>query len=267
MESDRQQLLNHLRPNIIAQIFEIETETDLHIRFMNLPISSEVLATYTFDPHSQIPTIAIRNNAKDVDIAHELMHMRLELIESYNVLAWRSSSGQTAEHKAIMRTIRTFVDDEVVHARLFTAGFLLDGEVIRPQLFNDRCINIIRNLRNSKTLKNDGMAHQDKYGCGDLYRAMLLVQCYLIRMNYHDILAKERLILMDDFVDTFRQFRPNQFEKAQRILSIFRSYDVHSVHGHAEILSKLAIMEEVNQFMGVSTYQKVDGKYILPFPF
>lgn len=260
------QLLARLRPTVKALIAELEAATDLHIRFVKLPISSEVLATYAFDPHSQIATIAVCDNAEDVDVAHELTHMRLELMETYKVLAWRSASSQTMEREATMRTIRNFIDDEVVHSRLVAAGFRLDGEVIRPKLFDDRCITIPNHLRAAKSLKNDGMAHQDKFGCGDLYRALLYVQCYFLRANYEEALTQERLDLLDDFVDTFRRFRPRQLRKAQSILSVFESHNVQSVEGHAEILRALAELEKVDQFMGISAYRKQNGMYVLPYP-
>ena len=266
MELDRHQILLRLRPFVKAQIAEIEGATGLEIRFEDLPTSSEVLATYAFNPHANTATIAMRDGSEDVDFAHELLHMRLELIDGYNVLAWRSPEYQTPERYATMRTLRAFTDDEVVHNRLVAAGFRLDGEVIRPQLFTDRCVNVPKNLRAAKSLKNDGMSHQDRFGCGDLYRAMLFVQCHLLRTNYAEILTPERLELLDDFIVTFRRCRPRQFRKAQRILSTFETYDVQTVEGHSAILRELASLEKADQFMGLTAFKKQNGAYILPFP-
>jgi hypothetical protein len=133
-------------------------------------------------------------------------------------------------------------------------------------LFADRCVTVPTNLRAAKSLKNDGMAHQDKSGCGDLYRAMLFVQCQLIRTNPVHSLAKERLDALDDFLGTFRRCRPRQLRKAQTILGSFERHDVQSVAGHAAILRELATAEKVDQFMGLSAYRKQDGRYVLPWP-
>lgn len=266
MDIPRQEVLPRLRPLVAALLATIEDATDLQVRFSRLPATSHVSAGYAFDPHNNAATVSLGTSWDDVDVAHELTHMQLELVERYSVLAWRTPDSQTTSRYAIMQTIRGFTDDEVVHSRLRTAGFRLDGEILRPQLFADRCVTVPSNLRAARSLKNDGMAHQDQSGCGDLYRAMLFVQCHLIRTNHVDSLGKERLDVLDDFLAAFRRFRPRQFRKARAILDTFQRHDVHSVTGHAAILRELAAAEEVDQSMGLCVYRKEGGRYVLPWP-
>ena len=194
------------------------------------------------------------------------MHVQLELVDGYSVLAWRHGIPQTPSVLAAMATIRTFPDDELVHSRLVADGFKLDGEVLKPQLFDDRCTKVPCYLREGKSLRHDGMGHLDTFGYGDLYRATLFVQARRVRDRYSDLLSSEPLALLDDFLNTFARFRPRQHRRALSILQLLKDYDVHTVDGHAMILAGLVTAENLGQFVGLSSYVKDNGRYHLPWP-
>jgi len=266
MDISRDDVIEHLRPVVRDQLKLIEQTTGLKVRFVLLPGTSHVDATYTFNPHENLPTIGLATKWEDVDVAHELVHMQLELVDGYKVLAWRRNVKITGALDAAMRALRILPDDEVVHARLLASGFELDGEILKHQLFDDRCKTIPARLQSASSLKNDGMAHLDCFGFGDLYRAILFVQVQLIRDGYSYILSAERLTVLDHFLDAFSISRPRQYRKAKRILQMFQEHDVQTIYGHSEILVELTALEKVNQYMGVSSYYRENKNYILPWP-
>ncbi len=192
--------------------------------------------------------------------------MQLELVEGYKVLGWRRDVPQTDAMLSVMAKIRTLPDDEVVHSRLLSQGFKLDGEVLKPQLFGDRCTNVPKRLRSASSLANDGMAHLDGHGFGDLYRATLFVQIQLVRDSSSDALAPERTSLLDDFIDAFRRHRPRQHGKAKRNLQLFSEHDVQTIAGHAAILTEITRIEELDTSMGVGAYVRHKRSFILPWP-
>lgn len=266
MNVAREDIIARLRPSVEKQLTCVERQTGLQVRFSRLPTTSHVAATYTFNPHDNVATVGLASKWKDVDVAHELLHMQLELVEGFSVLAWRRNVAITDALNAAMQKLRTLPDDEVVHERLVAAGFQLDGEVLKPQIFDDRCKTVPKRLRSAYSLKNDGMAHLDPFEFGDYYRASLYVQVQLIRDKYSEMLFAERLTVLDDFLESFRRFRPRQHRKANRILQLFQEYNVQTIDGHSQILVQLTQLEKLVQDMGISSYSKQNGKYILPWP-
>ena len=64
----------------------------------------------------------------------------------------------------------------------------------------------------------------------------------------------------------FARFRARQHRLALRMLELFEHHDVSTADGHAMILAELATTGSVSQFMGVSSYVRQKGRYILPWP-
>jgi hypothetical protein len=202
-----------------------------------------------------------------VDVAHELMHMRMDLLEGFSLLAWRRDVPHTEAAEAALGRVQTYVNDEVVHRHLVDAGLKLDGEVLRPPLFDDIYANVARYLEEGRDRANDGMAHLDKLGYGTLCRAAFLVQAELVLKNYRTQLPESRVKLAERFIRVFRAQRPEETARADAVLALFQQHDVQSPAGQREILRRWAALEGLDQFVGVSIYQKTPaGSYILPFP-
>ena len=70
--------------------------------------------------------------------------------------------------KEAVELVKSYVDDEVVHARLVDDGYELDGEVLRSQLFDDIYTNVPKYLEEFRPRSDDGMAHLDAISYGDL---------------------------------------------------------------------------------------------------
>jgi len=235
--------------------------------FSALPPTDSVLARCTFNPFRNEPQIQLRRGWQDVDVAHELMHMRMELLEGFSVLAWRREVTHTEAVEAAFGRVQTYVNDEVVHRHLVEAGLKLDGEVLRPPLFDDIYANVARYLEEGRTRPRDGMAHLDKLGRGALCRAAFLVQAELVLQNYRSQLPPSKVQQAERFVRAFRAHRPEETTKAEAVLALFRQHDVQKPAGQREILRGWAKMEDLEKFVGPSAYKKTDkNHYILPFP-
>lgn len=212
------------------------------------------------------PKIHLRGGWEDVDVAHELMHMELELIECYSVLAWRRNIKTSDSIEKAFGRVRAIVDDEVVHARLVGYGYRVDGEVLKCQLFDEVYTKAASRLKKHRARFDDGMGHLDNISYGALCRSSFLVQAHLILKSYRQQLEDHHLKRLKRFIDAFETHLIPETKKAHRILAIFEEHDVQSVGGHKQILLKWAQMENLDQFVGVSSYRRHGSGFCLPFP-
>jgi len=263
---NRDNVIGRLRPSVKNLLSAIEGNTGLQVRFESLPRRSYVVAEYRFDPIHNTATVFLGDGGEDVDVAHELTHMKLELVEGYHVLAWRRNVVVTSRVETAFGRVRAYVDDEVVHARLVEDGYELEGEVLRHQLFDDVYTNVPRYLEQYHPRSEDGMTHLDSAGYGDLCRSSFLVQAELILESYGQDLSRDRLERVKHFIETFRAHRDQEAVKADEILGFFKRYDVQSVEGHKQILLQWAEMEHLDRFVGISAYRFQGGAFILPWP-
>jgi len=262
---NRSDVIGKLGCRVSTMLNEVEKACGLQVRFQALA-GSCVVAQYRYDPHTSTPTVFLRFDWEDVDVAHELMHMRLELVEGYAVLAWRSGVSQTAAVESAVTRVRAYVDDEAVHSRLAQQGFVVDGEVLKPQLFDDIYTRVPRYLTKRCPRQRDGMAHLDGVGYGELCRSSFLVQAELVRSNYSAILSDSHRKKVQRFIDAFRTYRSVEAAKAEQVLDLFRKNDVTTMAGHRQVLESWAQLEGLDSFVGASTYTKQGKRYVLPWP-
>jgi hypothetical protein len=262
---DRVDVLSRLRGQVSDLLVAVEAETGLEVGFES-PSDSNVVASYRFTPPDK-PVIYLCGNWEDVDVAHELMHMKLELIEGYSVLAWRRKNIRMSDsvEKAFGR-VRAIVDDEVVHARLVECGYRVDGEVLKYQLFDNVYTRASSRLKKRRARFDDCMGDLDDIGYGELWRSSFLVQAHLILESYGQHLENNHLTRLKRFIDAFETHLIPEATKAHRILAVLEEYDVQSVGGHKQILLKWAQMENLDRFVGVSSYQRHGSGFLLPFP-
>jgi hypothetical protein len=264
MNMDRDEIIPKLRQQIKDLLFSTEGETGLQVAFGPLPDANGVMARYQFTPLDK-PRIYLHSDWEDVDVAHELIHMRLELIEGLFVLAWRSNVEQSEPIDRVCNRIRTYVDDEVVHARLAKFGYRLDGEVLRPQIFG-LYATAASKLKKGRARFDDGMTSMDDIGCGDLCRSSFLVQARLIQKSYADSLEDPHPQRLRRFIDAFETHLVVETERADAITELFENHDVQSFEGHKQILSKWAHIENLHRFFGVARYRQCESGFCLPFP-
>ena len=262
---NRSYVIDNLDSRVVTILYEVESATDLQVQFQTLT-GSYVVAQYGFDPHSNTATVFLRSGWEDVDIAHELMHMKLELVEGFAVLAWRNDVSQTEAIEAAFGRVRGYVDDEVVHSRLVKEGFTLDGEILKSQIFDDIYTKIPRHLQKLRPRPDDGMAHLDEFGYGKLCRSSFLVQAELICKNHSSALSDAHGKKIQRFVSAFRAHRSPEASKADEVLRLFEGNNVMTVAGHKEILESWARLEALDRFVGPSIYTRQGNRYILPWP-
>jgi hypothetical protein len=263
----RRQFVQNARPAIRRLLADTERRVGLRVTFIPLPAGDSVVARCIYNPFKNEAQIQLRTGWEDVDVAHELMHTRMDLLEGFSLLAWRRDVPHTEATEAAFARVQTYVNDEVVHAHLLKLGLRLDGEILRPPLFDDIYANVARYLEEGRNHPNDGLAHLDKLGRGPLCRAAFLVQAELILKNYRRQLPAHRVEQAERFISAFRTHRPEETAKADAVLALFRRYDVQQSAGQREILARWAQLEDLEKFVGVSAYQKTArGNFILPFP-
>ena len=262
---NRSDVIGKLSSRISTMLDETEEACGLQVQFQALP-ASYVVAGYRYDRHATTATVLLRSNWQDVDVAHELTHMKLELVEGFTVLAWRSGVAKTTAVESAFGLVRSYVDDEVVHSRLAQQGFVLDGEVLKSQLFDDIYSKIPNYLRKLRPRTDDGMAHLDRLGYGELCRSSFLVQAELARTNYREALSDSHKKKLRRFIDDFRTHRSVEAAKADQVLAFFRANDVTTVAGHRQILESWTRLEGLDRFVGASAYSKEGTRYILPYP-
>ena len=265
---DRDKVIRKLRESIKKLLGGLEARTGLTVEFKSLDRKFGVVAQYDFKQPNR-PIVFLRPDWEDVDAAHELVHMRLELVDRYSVLAWRAKVRRDKPVEKAFGLIRSYVDDTVVFQRLYEMGLKIDGEIIKHQFFDDICTKVPMYLKEGRSLRNDGMAHFDNFTggrYGDLRRSAFLVQAELIMRFYGDRLSGKHMQLVKDFIQTFRRFRRRQANKADKVLGYFKKDDVYTVEGHSRILSKWAELEDLNTRVGLSSYVAKGGGFVLPFP-
>ena len=265
---NRDSIVSRLREVIKDLLDKLEKNTHLTVKFRPLDRKFGVVAQYNFQQPNR-PVISLRNDWEDVDVAHELIHMKLELVEGYSVLAWRKKVPRDESVEKAFGLIRSYVDDIIVFQRLFQMGLKIDGEVIKHQFFDDICTRVPKYLKEGRSLRNDGMAHFDHFAggrYGDLRRSAFLVHAELFAKSYGDKLSKEHNRSLKDFISTFRRFRRDQAVKADTVLGYFKEHNVLKIEDHRNILSKWAALENISSWVGVSTYVRRGGGFVLPFP-
>jgi len=265
---DRNAVTAKLRNAIRDLLEEMEDETGLTVEFRPLPRSFGVVAQYGFEQPRR-PVVHLREDWQDVDAAHEMMHMKLELVDGFAVLAWRENVERDKVIESAFGLIRSYTDDMLVFDLLAKMGLKIDGEVIKRQLFDDVCTKVPRYLRAGRMLKDDGMAHLDDVAEGrfsDLRRSTFLVQAELLLKAYKGKFSVKHERRLKDFIDAFRKYRPPQAARADKVLAFFAEYDLATIKGHARILTEWAALEGLDGSVGVSCYVRSADGFILPYP-
>lgn len=264
----RNEVAGKLRDRIRELLDELEAKTALRVEFRHLDSKAGVVAQYSFEQPRR-PVIHLRADWEDVDVAHELMHMKLELVDRFTVLAWRKNVERDKVIETAFGLIRSYTDDMLVFDRLAKMGLKIDGEIIKRQLFDDVCTEVPRYLRAGRMLKNDGMAHLDDVAEGrfsDLRRSTFLIQAELLVKAYAGKFSIEHESLLKDFIDAFRKYRAPQAARADKVLALFVEYDLATIKGHARILTEWAALEGLDTVVGVSSYVRTDNGFVLPYP-
>jgi len=251
---DKNEVLRNLPERVKAHFWSLEQQTGLNIEVVSLPSNCTVISQYQFIPNpTNKPIIMLRNDWTPVDVAHELEHMEMELIDGYYVLAWRMPNQQSNPIEETMSKVRNTTDDEVVHARLVAKGYMLDGEVIKSIRFDVLYPDFIRKINAGRTQFED-----------IFYREF--VQAELMLKSYSKKLKSKYSIITNRFIDAFRLQRNAEAQKADLVIELFNQYDVQTINGHKAIITGWSQIEELDRLVGVSYYERRGSGFILLWP-
>jgi hypothetical protein len=263
----RRAFLEKARPAVAELLADAERRSGVTATFLPLPDNAPVGASFVYDTARHEAQVCLRKGWEDVDAAHEIVHFRLDLVEGESKLAWRRDVPRTEAAGAAFGRVQTYVEDEIVHARLAAMGLSVDGEIYRPPLFDSLYADAARRLEAGRERPDDGMAHLDKKGYGALARTCFLVQAELLLKNYRAKLPPKRVEQTERFIKAFRAHRAEEAARADSVLALFAKHDVMTPGGHREILKAWAAMEGLDTFVGVTAYRKEsEGRYVLPYP-
>ena len=261
---ERQVILESLKPAVREAVEGFEESAGVKVEFRDMPGKASVKAQTVFDPRSAMPIVWLAQEWRDADVAHEVEHMRMQLVDGFGLFAWRSRTTPKDVDAACTR-ILTYVADEVVHERLRKLGLEFAGEIIDSNLWKFYREVTVR-LRSGATLRTDGMTHIDGEGRGKVCRAAYFVQATLL-VEGRRPLQPGHVAATKAFIETFAQKRKREAKYAGRILELFKANDVQTISGHDKILAAWAGMEGILEHVGVSHYVKGDdGRYMLPWP-
>lgn len=266
--SFRDEVLERIGPETKSLLESLEAKVKLNIEFQRLDDKSFVVAQYMFNPPSR-PVVYIKDGWREDDVAHELMHLKIELVEGYSVLAWRKNVLREESVGSAYSLIRSYTDDMLVFARLWEMGFKVDGEIIKSPFFDDICFNVTKYLKEGRGRKDDGMAHLDNIAdgrYGQLRRSTFLILGEHVKSVWYEKLTDNHKQVLDEFILTFRKYRPIESAKADKVLSLFKKYDIKSTKEHSVILEKWAQLEKVDKWVGITKYKRCENGYILPYP-
>lgn len=263
----RADFLRLARPSVSNILTDTEQKIGTPVVFVKLPDNDAVSARFIYDTATFEPRILLRKGWDDAEVAHELQHARMDLVDRLPMLAWRRGVARTPEIEAAFGRLQTYVKDEIVHARLAETELAFDGEVIRANLFDNVYEKVTRHLEAGRDHANDGMAHLDKSGHGTLVRVCFLLQAELLLKNHRARLPARRIEQTEKFIRAFRAHRKPEAAVADAVLELFRTHDVNTPEGHREILVRWTKLATLEKFVGPSSYaRRPDGRYTLPFP-
>jgi hypothetical protein len=259
----REEMLAKCRPAIKRTYLETEKGLYAPIRFVRLNDKDPVAAASFYDTDKNEAVLLVRHDAEDVDIAHELEHFRLDLVDRFTVLAWRRDVKPDPAIESAFGRIRTYIDDDIVHRRLVKIGMNPDGEVIRPALFNGLYAPAADNLEKGAPREHDGLTHLDSVGRGNLCRSAFLIQAEQILAQYGKRLSADHRAKTERFIRAFRAHRPEESAIADKVLALFAKYDVNTDAGHQAISDGWLEIEGLGAYAGSTRFQL---HYTLPFP-
>jgi len=262
---NRESIIVALRPSVADSLSRFESAAGLPVTFRPLPEGYTHRANAVYDPTNHAAIVSLAEGWRDVDVAHEVEHLRMQLVDGFGLLAWRKPAI-IPDIDAASTRIMTYTQDEVVNRRLLDLGLTFDGEVIDSALFR-LYGQVTKKMRDGARPAEDGMAHLDAIGRGVLCRACYYVQATLIREQYARLIQIDRRRRLEAFLDAFAARRKRETKYAEAVLALFAESDVQTPAGQDRILASWTKLEGIDAHTGVSHYERTDeGRYILPWP-
>lgn len=262
----RDQCLGQCRPQVRRFYATIEKGIGQPMVFLQLPDNAQNNASCIYDTAKGEARISVRRDVREYEIAHELTHFQIDLVDRFSTLAWRRGAVRDPAIDAAFSRIKTYVDDDIVHRRLVKMGFRPDVEVLNPLLFDSLYAPAAELLEKGAPRERDGLGHLDKFGRGTLCRAAFLVQAEQILAQYGKRLSADHRAKTERFIRAVRAHRPEEAAVADQVLTLFAKHEVNTDAGHQAILEGWIKLEKLDSVLGISRFEPRDGRLILPWP-
>lgn len=260
----RADVVARLRPSISNLLTTIEQATELEVQFKRLPTNAHVEAQFIYSENEA--RVELRDGWTDDDVAHELLHLKMQFVDRYSVPGLRRGVKRTPGSERAESRLRSVVDDHIIHRTLVGLGLKADGEVLQKPLFDDICVVVPKRLREGAGPAGDGLSHMDADGFGDVMRVTTLVQVELCLRDLGSALPPNRVERLRDFSAAFREHRPRESAIADQVLGWFTEFDVMTMAGQEKILWNWMKLAGLDQFAGPTRFERREGRWILPWP-
>lgn len=230
---------------------EFVEKTKLEIKITDLPKNSIHKAYSIYKTGNKFFEIFIQNSLPEkeyyLDLIHEIIHGILFLVEDFSNLFFKEKY-KDSEIESFCKIIVGYVDDEVVHKRIFSLGHnFIDP--LYPQEIRKSLI-LIKKRESHKALSiygNNNLA-------SDLYRAMFYVQSLGFKKFYSDCFEEDDFKNLTDFIKLFPVRYKNPFKNACKIKQLFEKYDVFSAPGNDLIKKSIITILNLERFIEVKGY-------------
>lgn len=188
-----------------------------------------------------------------VDIAHELIHIRMQFIDNFPLLAWPTNdSVVTADIQDAVKRIRDAVDDTYVLHRLFEdTGQRPVSEVFYREIRKDIKHGIIRLVQEAPNMSRP------------LATAWRLRLADLSRHAFNRSLTPNQRQLSEGFLSRFVDSDTDARELFEHLRDTVKNENLQDPQRFGEVLLSLRDRLELPACLHLATRQRVNGRWEL----
>jgi len=240
--------------------FKTEYARDLHTRLSTIvPIifirDNDMVECARMDFHggNQPVKVKYKSTADEiVDIAHELLHVRMQLQDGFPLLAWPDNLNPTPEIKDAVKRIRDAVDDTYVLHQLFTdTGRLPVSEVFYREVRRDLKKGFIQIVRSVPSVSRP------------LETAWRLRLADLSCSAYGKCLTTNQRQLAGDFLSRFQGKDPAASHLFMYLKQNVLGVQLCDPHQLGCVLISLRDKLDLPSWLHLATWQQINSKWVL----
>jgi hypothetical protein len=209
-------------------------------------------ARMNFDEGSQKVQIRYTRTADEfVDIAHELLHVRMQFRDGFPLLAWPSGRRDlTPDIEDLVEKIRNAVDDTYVLRHLFAdTGLLPISQVFYREIRKDLKRDIIH------------VVQSDPVGSRPIHTAWRLRVADLSLSEYDKVLSSNQRQVSTDFISRFQSKDPDVEDLFINLKQNVMGSKLSDEHQLGDALIGLRDKLGLPSWLHLATYQKINGTW------
>ena len=214
----------------------------------------DVNASMDFDENRQVAIIKHKNQAdEEVDITHELLHVRMEFKDGFTLLSWpKGDQSVTPDLKDTIKRIRNIVDDTYIFDRLHREfGIFPISQIFFREIRKDIRAGYIRNIQGLPAT------------CKMLIGAWKLrIADFALNWYGSDLTTNQRR-LSEDFLRRFSASDRDITNMFSFIRANVTPQTVDAPQKHGQALEKLPDELALPSVVHLASRQKQAGKWVL----